>query len=164
MESGIEQVRMEYAERADRLFYDLPIETLRAFDALKSTNEYQRGTVLFREGSPCRGVLVLCEGRARLSVCSESGSRLTLRIAGPGEVLGLSACLAGGPHEMTAELLDSTRVAVVRRKDLMEFLRDHREACMKVVTLLSQDLHRAYDRVRSVGMGRNRRSRVMRVH
>jgi CRP/FNR family transcriptional regulator len=164
MESGIETSYMESGERSDRLFYDLPIETLKAFDALKATNEYQRGTVLFREGSPCKGVLVLCEGRARLSVCSESGSRLTLRIAGPGEILGLSACLAGTPHEMTAELLDSTRVALVRRKDLMEFLHDHREACMKVVTALSQDLHRAYDRVRSVGMGRSRRSRPMRVH
>jgi len=164
METGIEQSYMERAERPDRLFYDLSPETLKAFDALKSTSECERGTILFREGSPCRGVLVLCEGRARLSVCSESGSRLTLRIAAPGEILGLSACLADSPHEMTAELLDSTRVAVVRRKDLMEFLHDHREACMKVVSLLSQDLHRAYDRVRTVGMSRGRRSRVVRVH
>jgi len=155
---------MEPAERPDRLFYGLPPETLKAFDALKSTSECERGTILFREGSPCRGVLLLCDGRARLSVCSESGGRLTLRIAGPGEILGLSACLADSPHEMSAELLDSTRVALVRRKDLMEFLRDHREACMKVVGLLSQDLHRAYDRVRSVGMGRSRRSRAIRVH
>jgi CRP/FNR family transcriptional regulator len=164
MESAIPPSCLECIERPDRLFCDLPVETLKAFDALKSTTECQRGTVLFREGSPCKGVLVLCEGRARLSVCSESGSRLTLRIAGPGEVLGLSACLAGCAHEMTAELLDSTRVALVRRRDLMEFLHDHREACMKVVSLLSQDLHRAYDRVRSVGMSRGRRSRPMRVH
>ena len=164
MESGIEHSWMEPAERPDRLFYGLPPETLKAFDALKSTSECERGTILFREGSPCRGVLLLCDGRARLSVCSESGGRLTLRIAGPGEILGLSACLADSPHEMSAELLDSTRVALVRRKDLMEFLRDHREACMKVVGLLSQDLHRAYDRVRSVGMGRSRRSRAIRVH
>jgi len=164
MESATQPSCIECVERPDRLFYDLPTETLKAFDALKSTTECQRGTVLFREGSHCKGVLVLCEGRARLSVCAETGSRLTLRIAGPGEVLGLSACLARSPHEMTAELLDSTRVALVRRKDLMEFLHDHQEACMKVVSLLSQDLHRAYDRVRSVGMGRGHRSRSMRVH
>ena len=164
MESAIPHSCLECLERPDRLFCDLPVEALKAFDALKSTTECQRGTILFREGSPSKGVFVLCEGRARLFVCSEPGSRLTLRIAGPGEVLGLSACLAGGPHEMTAELLDSTRVALVGRKDLMEFLHDNREACMKVVSLLSQDLHRAYDRVRSVALGKNRRSRPMRVH
>ena len=164
MESATQTSCLQCIERPDRLFCDLPVEAMQAFDALKSTTECPRGTVLFREGSPCRCVYVLCEGRARLSVCSESGDRLTLRIAGPGEILGLSACLAGTPHEMNAELLDSTRVALVKRHDLMEFLHDHREACLQVVSLLSQDLHRAYDRVRSVGMARGRRSRSVRVH
>jgi CRP/FNR family transcriptional regulator len=164
MESATQYSCLQCIERPERLFCDLPVEALKAFDALKSTTECQRGTVLFREGSPSREVFVLCEGRARLSVCSESGNRLTLRIAGPGEVLGLSACLAGSPHEMTAELLDSTRVALVKRHDLMVFLHDHREACLQVISLLSQDLHRAYDRVRSVGLGRSRRSRSVRVH
>jgi CRP/FNR family transcriptional regulator len=116
--------------------------------------------VLFREGQPAKGVFVLCEGRAKLSVCSESGKRLTLHIAVPGEVLGLSAALSGGPYEVSAELLDNAQVAMVKRKDLLGFLREHREACLHVVDLLSQDLHIAYDRVRSVGLGRTRRPRA----
>jgi CRP/FNR family transcriptional regulator len=88
---------------------------------------------------------------------------LTLRIAVPGEVLGLSAALSGSPYEVTAELLDNARVAMVKRKDLLSFLREHREACLHVVTLLSQDLHIAYDRVRSVGLGRSRRARSARA-
>ncbi|HMK22341.1 MAG TPA: cyclic nucleotide-binding domain-containing protein [Terriglobales bacterium] len=116
--------------------------------------------VLFREGQPARSVFVLCEGRAKLTVCSESGKRLTLHIASPGEVLGLSAALSGSVYEATAELLDNSRVACVKRKDLLGFLREHREACLRVVDLLSQDLHVAYDRVRSVGLGRTRRPRT----
>ena len=88
---------------------------------------------------------------------------MTFRIAGPGEILGLSAALAGGPHEINAELLDNARVASVRRKDLLRFLHDHREACLQVVNLLSEDLHVAYDRVRSLGLGRSRRSRAPRI-
>src|ERR1700752_2722794 len=116
--------------------------------------------ILFREWQPARSVFVLCEGRARLTVCSESGKRLTLHVAGAGEVLGLSAVLSGGEYEATAELLDNSRVACIKRKGLLHFLREHREACLRVVDLLSQDLHVAYDRVRSVGMGRTRRSRI----
>jgi hypothetical protein len=52
-------------------------------------------------------------------------------------------------------------VASVKRKDLLTFLREHREACLRVVDLLSQDLHIAYDRVRSVGLGRSRRPRAL---
>jgi CRP/FNR family transcriptional regulator, cyclic AMP receptor protein len=163
MESPVQRSYLAFVERPERLFSDLAPETLRDFDALKSVTSCLRGAVLFREGQPARGIFVLCDGRARLSVCSESGKRMTLRIAGPGEILGLSAALAGSPHEITAELLDNAQVAAVRRKDLLRFLHEHREACLQVVNLLSQDLHIAYDRVRSLGLGRSRRSRAPRV-
>lgn len=148
------------ALRADRIFCDLPLPALDAFDSIKSTILCPRNMVLFREGQAARTVFVLCEGRAKLSVCSESGRRLTLHVATPGEVLGLSAALSGSVYEATAELLDNARVACVKRKDLLNFLREHREACFRVVDLLSQDLHVAYDRVRSVGLGRTRRPRM----
>jgi CRP/FNR family transcriptional regulator len=103
----------------------------------------------------------LCDGRAKLSICSDTGKRLTLRIAGPGEVLGMGAALSNTPYEITAELLDNSQVVFVRRKDLMKFLREHRQVCMEVVRMLSQDLHGAYERVRTIGMIRTRRPRMI---
>jgi CRP/FNR family transcriptional regulator, cyclic AMP receptor protein len=160
MESAIQQSCLNCILRPDRLFCDLPENVLQVFDTVKENLTCPRNTILFRERQPARGVFVLCEGRAKLSVCSESGKRLTLRIAVPGDVLGLSASLTGSTYEVTAELLDNAQVAVVQRKDLLRFLRAHREACLHVITLLSQDLHVAYDRVRSVGLGRARRPRT----
>jgi CRP/FNR family transcriptional regulator len=147
----------------DRLFCDLPAEDMEALDVIKSVTHYPQGAVLFREGQPARGIFILCEGRAKLSVCSESGKDMIVRIAGPGEVLGLSASLSSGPYEMTAVALDQALAAVVKRKDLLSFLRDHHEACLQVVRTLSQDLHIAYDRVRCIGLGRMRRPRAMRA-
>ena len=164
MESMVPASCRECVLRPDRLFCDLPDEVLSAFDSIKSLSVYPRGTVLFREGGASKGMFVLCEGRVKLSLCSESGKRLTLRIAGPGEVLGLSASLSSTPYEVTAEALENATVACVKRKDLLRFLRDHREACLQVVHLLSRDLHTAYDRVRSVGLGRSRRPRASHVH
>ena len=104
---------------------------------------------------------------------SESGGRMTLRVASPGEVLGLSAVLAGGPYEggphesgsheggayeATAEVMEPVQVARVRRGDLLHFLREHAEICMQVVNLLSADLHEAYGQVRTVGLTRTRHS------
>jgi len=164
METAIQRSCFDCVLRPDRLFCDLPADARQAFDAIKFQSLEPRGTVLFREGHPARGIFVLCEGRAKLSIGSESGRSLVLRIAGPGEVLGLSASLSGGAYEVSAEVMDNARVAMVRRKDLLRFLQDHREACLQVVSLLSQDLHVAYDRVRAVGLGRARRSRAPRVH
>lgn len=164
MESVADRSCLDCIRRPDRLFCGLPSDALRDFDELKSLALHPRGTILFRQGQPARGIFVLCQGRAKLSVCSESGSQLTLRLAGPGEVLGLSAALVGGPHEMTAELLENAQVAEIKRKDLLVFLHQHRDACLQVVSRLSQDLHFAYDRVRSVGLGQTRRPRASHVH
>jgi CRP/FNR family transcriptional regulator len=160
MESAAHQSCLQCELRPDRVFCDLPAEALAAFEAIKSVTLLPRGEILFHEGRPPKGIFVLCEGRAKLSVCSETGKRLMLRVAGPGEVLGLSATMSGKPYEITAELLDNARVAFVKRKELLRFLRDYREACMQVVHVLSQDLHVAFDRVRSVGLARTRRPRI----
>jgi CRP/FNR family transcriptional regulator, cyclic AMP receptor protein len=149
---------LDCPQRADRAFCDLEPDALQEFDEIKSLESKPYGTVLFREGQTARSVFVLCEGRVRLTVRSECGSRMSLRVASPGEVLGLSAALAGGSHQVTAEVMEPVQVAEVRRSDLLRFLREHTDICMQVVHLLSEDLHEAYGRVRAVGLSRTRHS------
>ncbi len=156
MESPMQSSCFACDFRSDRLFCDMPIESLRAFDQIKSCASLSRGTVLFAETRPVRGIFILCDGRARLSIRSDSGRRMTLRVAGPGEVLGLGAALSNTPYEVTAELLDSSQVVSVRRKDLVKFLKDRPDTCLKIVGMLSQDLHGAYERVRAIGTMRPR--------
>lgn len=155
---------LDCVQRSDGVFCDLEPDALEAFDGIKSTQSCQKGTVLFREGQLARGVFLLCQGRVRLSICSESGRRMTVRVAGAGEMLGLSAAVSGGRYEVTAEALDGVQVAAVRRKDLLHFLHEHSDVCLQVVNLLSEDLHVAYDRVRAVGLGRTRHTRPSPVH
>jgi CRP/FNR family transcriptional regulator, cyclic AMP receptor protein len=160
MDSTIQSSCLTCEFRPDRLFCDMPAESLKAFDEIKSTASFPRGTVLFAEGRSVRGIYILCDGRAKLSICSDTGKRLTLRVAGPGEVLGLGASLSNTPYEVTAELLDNSQVVFVRRKDLLKFLKDNRGVCLEIVRMLSQDLHGAYERVRAIAMVKARRPRI----
>ena len=146
--------------RPDRFFCDMSAASLKAFDEIKSLASFRRNTVLFAEGRPVRGIYILCNGRAKLSICSDTGKRLTLRIAGPGEVLGMGAALSNTPYEITAELLDNSQVVFIRRKELMKFLRAHTEICIQVVHMLSEELHGAYERVRNVSTGHCRHGRI----
>lgn len=147
-----------------RVFADLSAETNADFEHIASRVSLPSGTVLFREGTPATGIFFILDGKAKLSLCSHSGKGVNIWVASPGAVLGLSAAMSGKPHETTAELLDRGDVAVVQRKDLLRFLHDHREACLQVVNLLSQDLHVAYDRVRSLGLSRSRRPSAQHLH
>jgi len=161
IEKAIQQSCFACDFRPDRVFCDMPADSLKAFDEIKSLATYPRSTILFAEGRPVRGIYFLCDGRAKLSICSDSGKRLTMRVAGPGEVLGLGAALSNTPYELTAELLDTSQIVFIRRKELLKFLREQPEVCMQVVRMLSQDLHGAYERVRTIGMVRTRRPRTI---
>jgi len=157
MDTAMRQSSLDSILRPDRVFENLPAGVLGALDAIKAVAAYSGGTELFREGHLARGVFLVCEGKVRLWVFSESGRKLTVRIAGPGEVLGLSAILSKGPHEMSAETLGSSQVAMIKCSDLTRFLQQYPQVCLQVVHLLSNNLHAAYDLVRAVGLLRTRR-------
>lgn len=151
------------AYRAERPFCDMSPEAIRAFDAIKVQTVLEKGALLFSEGATSRGAYVLCDGRAKLFICAENGKRMVLRVAGPGEVLGLGSTLSGDTYEVSAELMEPSQVAYIPREQLMAFLRENPTICMEVVRRLSDDLHGAYDRVRSIGLSRARRARLQRV-
>jgi CRP/FNR family transcriptional regulator, cyclic AMP receptor protein len=146
--------------RPDRKFCDLPSDALQAFDTIKRVALFPRGATLFAEDQPPKGIYVLCDGRAKLCISSENGKKLMLRMAGPGELLGLSATLSGRPYEVTAETVDASQVVFIKRRDLLRFLRDYPSACMQIVGMLSGDLHTAYERVRSIGLARTRKQKA----
>jgi CRP-like cAMP-binding protein len=117
-------------------------------DSLKSFKLYPPHAVLFRQGEQADRIFILGRGKVRLSMQSDSGVRLPMWIAKPGEVLGLSACVAGGCYEGTAETMEYADATVVPRKAFLEFLRNEQLACFQVVTLLCEQLHVAYESVR----------------
>ncbi len=141
--------------RADHLFCNLSMPVLEAFEAIKYATLYPRGAMLFVEGQSPRGIFVLCNGRVKLSTCSSEGKTIITQIAGPGEVIGLSATISNRPYEVTAETLDSCQVNFVRREDFLRFLSEHSEAAMRVAEHLSNCYYIAYEQVRSLGLARS---------
>jgi CRP/FNR family transcriptional regulator len=141
--------------RADRLFCNLSLPVLQAFEAIKYATVYPKGAMLFVEGQSPRGIFVMCNGRVKLSTCSSDGKTIITQIAGPGEVIGLSATISGRAYEVTAETLAPCQVNFVRREDFLRFLAENSEAALRVATHLSNYYHIAYEQVRSLGLARS---------
>ncbi|MFN6963844.1 MAG: Crp/Fnr family transcriptional regulator [Pyrinomonadaceae bacterium] len=133
-------------------FCDLPSGTLQALEALKITMSYPKGTALFLEGEPASGVYIICQGRIKLSTHSSDGKALILRVAEPGEVLALSAVVAGTELKATAEVLESCQVNFIRKQDLLRFIRNHADAGLAALRQLSDNYHQAYTQVCSLGL------------
>jgi CRP/FNR family cyclic AMP-dependent transcriptional regulator len=138
--------------RVERIFCNLPTSALQAFETIKYATAYPKGAVLFVEGQAPRGIFVLCKGRVKLSICATDGKTLIVKIAEPGEVLGLGGTVSGKPYELTAETIDPCQVNFVKREDFLRFLREHAEACFKVAQQLSEKYNNACHEVRSLGL------------
>jgi CRP/FNR family transcriptional regulator, cyclic AMP receptor protein len=100
--------------------------------------------VLFVEGQKPRGVYLLCTGKVKLFTSSRDGNVLILKMAVPGEMLGLSAVLSGADHELTAETAMPCQVNYVAREPLLGMLQRHGEAELRSAQALSREFQAAY--------------------
>ena len=149
--------------REQRLFCDLPREALMKLQAIKATSVYPKGTMLCLEGQPPRGVYVLCTGRAKLSTTSSEGKSIILRIAEPGEVLGLTAAVSNAPYEATVETLEPTQANFISQNDFSRFLQDFPEVGMKVAQQLTHNCKCAYNEIRSLGLSNSVPEKIARL-
>lgn len=138
--------------KGNGFFCNLPTASMKDFEAVKYTSVYPAGAVLFLEKQDPRGVFVVCSGEVKLSFSSSAGKTLILKIAKPGDILGLMATVTGSPYEVTAETLYPSQVIFVRREDFIRFLAKHPEANAEVVKQLSASYLGACEQLRTVGL------------
>ena len=138
--------------REERLFCNLPEQTVKALSAITSSASYPKGATLFVEGQPARGVFILCSGRVKLSTSSADGKTLILRISEPGEVLGLPATVTGTCYELTADVVEPAQANFIARNDFLGFLKDNGEAALRVAQQLGETYHAAIAEMRTIGL------------
>lgn len=149
--------------REDRLFCDLPESAVRTLQEIKATSIYPKGAMLCLEGQRPRGIFILCTGRAKLSTTSADGKSIILRIAEPGEVLGLTAMIGETAYEATVETLEPTQANFIPQADFVRFLDQYPEVSMKVAQQLTHNCKCAYEEIRSLGLSSSVPEKIARL-
>jgi CRP/FNR family transcriptional regulator len=149
--------------REDMLFCNLPQGALKSLQDIKATSVYPKGALLCLEGQAPRGVFILCTGKAKLSTTSSEGKTIILRIAEPGEVLGLTAVVGNAPYEATVETLEPTQANFISQADFVRFLEQHSDVGMKVAQQLTHNCKCAYDEIRSLGLSSSVPEKIARL-
>jgi CRP/FNR family cyclic AMP-dependent transcriptional regulator len=146
--------------RPESFFCALSQESAEAFNQIKHATVLPEDSVIFMEGQPPHGVFMLCEGMVKLSTSSRDGKTLILRIAKPGELLGLDAVVAGKPYELIAETMQPCLFNFVNRDDFLRFLKEHADACLRAAQDIAGYCHDAYAAVRSIGSSKSASGRI----
>jgi len=149
--------------RSAGFFCQLTPPALKDLGAVRSNATFPGGAVLYLEKQDPRGVFILCAGEVKLSISSSAGKTLILRIAKPGEILGLMAVLGNIPYEVTAETLHSCQVAFIRREDFLRLLAKHPELQQGVVKQLTTLYSGACEQLRTVGLSASAPEKVARL-
>jgi len=146
--------------REDRLFCHLSPEALAELDTIRQTTIYPGGAVLFVEGQPCRGLFILCSGKAKLATSSARGRSLIVRVAEGGEVLGLSAAVSNSAYDLSAETLEPAQASFLPREDFLRFLHRHGEVSVRVAQCLSMELYRAHRQMARIALAPSARAKL----
>jgi|SRR5579864_1400122 len=130
----------------------LSAATVKELQKIEHVANFPAGAIIFMESQPARGVYVLRKGRVKLLTTNSDGRTLIMKIAKPGEVLGLNSVITGKPYDLTAEILQPAELAFIPRADFLKCITEHGDACMHFASHLSRDCQAAYDLVRSIGL------------
>lgn len=122
---------------------------------------YPHGTMLFPEGQEANGVFLVCKGQVKLTVTRSNGKSMILRIADPGELIGLDCMVSAKTFTMTAETLGPCVVRFIPRELLRCLMRDHHELSMAVAEQLCNDYRCACSQIRSLGLSRTAAERIV---
>jgi len=129
-----------------------PLHAISGFERLSKRKIFDKGAVLFAEGQTARDVYVVCSGRLKISMTSAEGRKLIVRIARPGDLLGIHAALTGQSYEATAETLSACQIDIVSREDLLELLERQKTFGLSVAVALSRDFTEFLEHARGLLM------------
>lgn len=130
---GMSPVERAMALRGADAFRAVPVDQLARLAAVSREQDLPPGTVLFREGDPPGGLVVIIEGTVHL----ERGGAAA-GAAEAGETLGAWSLFDEHPRRATAVASTPCRVLVLERDDFYDVLSEH----IEIVRSLCQDLVR----------------------
>jgi CRP/FNR family cyclic AMP-dependent transcriptional regulator len=149
--------------RSQRMFCNLTDGALEEFNQLGVKVALSRGAKLFGEGEPSVGVFVICTGQVKLSCTSKDGRTLILKIAMPGDVLGLGAVISGTRYEVTAEAVQPVEVKSIRSGEFLAFLQKHGEASLHAARAMSEEYKAAFFDARRLALSGSAAGRLASV-
>ena len=102
------------------------------------TRRFDKNAAVMRRGEDATGMMVILQGKLRVSVISPEGQEVSLGMLGPGDVLGEMALLDGGTRSADVNAVEECVVLTIQRAHFLELLRNNADLCLRLVRVLSQ--------------------------
>lgn len=116
------------------------VETLRA---VGRKQRYPKGSTLFVEGDRADRVIVITDGRVKISILTPDGKEVLLAVRGAYDLVGDQGFLDGAPRSATATAMDPVDAIVIPAGEFTLFLEQHARVALLLLKMLSKRLRDA---------------------
>lgn len=107
------------------------------------TVHYAPGRTIFQKGESGDSLMIVVDGRVKISSVSADGKEAILNFIEPCQSFGEIALLDGKPRSADAMTLEPTELFVLRRGEVMAFIERHPEIALRIMGMLCAKLRRA---------------------
>jgi CRP-like cAMP-binding protein len=135
-------VRRE-ALRGCPLFHSLTSGELDAILDRSALRGFSRNDVVMRRGDPGTGMVVILQGRMRVSVTSPDGKEISVNVLGPGDTVGEMALLDDAERSADVTAIDDGVLLDIQRRDFLPLLESSPSLCLRLMQSLSARLRDA---------------------
>ena len=113
---------------------------------------FQRGQILYAPKERNEALFMLKKGRVRIYRVGPDGREFTLTVVGAGTVFGEMPLTAQRLENAYAEAMEPAVVCKMRRQDLERLVMDKPQVGLKVMSILSERLSLAEDRMEDIAL------------
>jgi len=106
------------------------------------SRHYSPGEMVFGEGEPCSGLLVVESGNVRIFKSSPNGREQVLSIDGPGSSIAELPVFDGGNYPASATAIDDVTLLFVSKQDFQALCLAHPQVPLKVLRVVGARLRR----------------------
>jgi CRP/FNR family transcriptional regulator, cyclic AMP receptor protein len=104
---------------------------------------FARGATIMHQGEAPGRVLVIEQGRAKVTAITEDGSEVVLAFRGPGELLGELSALGGEPRLATVRALEPLDALALSAVDFDAFLESYPRVALVILRVVIARLREA---------------------
>jgi CRP/FNR family transcriptional regulator len=138
--SAIRAIALGSALRSCQLFSSVPAEELDRIASFVVPKQLAKGDYLFHEGDPAHGLYVVQTGAISVQRVSPGGKEQIISVFRAGQSFAEAALASPGGYPADARALESSRVLLIPKADLLALLRRRPELALRMLGSMSQHL------------------------
>lgn len=126
---------------------DVRTAGLEAISSAKVCNAFEKGQVVFEEGSVPEGVFCIHAGKVKVYMTGDEGRDQIVRFAKGGDILGFPSLISGESYSASAVALEDSVICFIPQATFFEVLKSDEQLPMTVIQCLSGELLEAREHI-----------------